>query len=61
MAGFDAIGAIGSQSHKIEDKKDMDNAGGMFMASAPVSQHPSVFSDGVSNLTEKQKTGSIFA
>lgn len=29
---FDAIGAIGSQSHRAEDKKDIDFSGGMYMA-----------------------------
>lgn len=59
MAGFEAISAIGS--HRANEKKDIDNNGGMFMASAPV-QHPnSLYANTGVHLTDEQRTGSIFA
>ncbi|MCM1003824.1 MAG: hypothetical protein NC408_05710 [Candidatus Gastranaerophilales bacterium] len=59
MAGFDAIGAIGSQNHRVDDKDRLDNAGGMFMAAAPQAQN-SIYADNAAYLTPEQKTGSIF-
>lgn len=59
MAGFDAIGAIGSQSQKVDDKDRLDNAGGMFMAAAVAPQN-SIYADNGVQLTPEQKTGSIF-
>ncbi len=59
MARLEAVGAIGSQSNKVEDKKDIDFSGGMFMANAVQPQN-SVYADNGANLTPEQKTGSIF-
>ena len=55
----DVIGAIGSQSHRAEDKRDLDNAGGMVMASVPP-QNSIYDNNGGVVLTEQQRTGSIF-
>ena len=55
---FDAIGAVGSQGYRAEDKKDLDNAGGMVMASLPPQN--SIYADNNVALTEQQRTGSIF-
>lgn len=56
---FGAIEAVGSQGYRAEDKRDLDNAGGMVMAAAV--QPPSIYMNNNDvALTEQQRTGSIF-
>lgn len=52
------IGAIGTVgSGRVDERDDLDNAGGMFMASAPVN---SLYANNDVSLTEAQKNTSIF-